>query len=198
MTVTAIESEPKDHLRVVSLAGAGDSAAQELLVRLVRRRVRTISLAILGHVEDAEDAAQVIFMEILRSAESFRGGSLHAWTDRIAVRTAVRHARQRRVRAAYVDGEAQPESLPSVLSELAPVEHAIPRAILEYLAELPEARRTVLVLRHVLGYSIEEVAELTEVSPNTVKDRLLQARRQMRQGIRRDLAKVPAKNRSLP
>ncbi len=98
--MTATESEPKDHLRVVSLAGAGDSAAQEFLVRLVRRRVRTISLAILGHVEDAEDAAQVIFMEMLRSAESFRGGSLHAWTDRIAVRTAVRHARQRRVRAA--------------------------------------------------------------------------------------------------
>jgi RNA polymerase sigma-70 factor (ECF subfamily) len=53
----------------------------------------------------------------------------------------------------------------------------------------------VLVLRHVLEYSIEEIASITESSPNTVKDRLLQARRQIRQGIRRDTAIIPVKKR---
>jgi DNA-directed RNA polymerase specialized sigma24 family protein len=46
------------------------------------------------------------------------------------------------------------------------------------LSELPEARRTVLVLRHVIGWSIQEIAEYTSVSVNTVKDRLLSARDQ--------------------
>jgi RNA polymerase sigma-70 factor (ECF subfamily) len=44
----------------------------------------------------------------------------------------------------------------------------------------------VLVLRHMLDYSIDDIAELTEVSPNTVKDRLLHAREQLRRLVRRD------------
>lgn len=191
--MSATPEEPLDENRLTALAGAGDPASQEHLVALLRPRVRGIARAILGHAADAEDATQTILLEILRSASTFRGGSLWAWADRIAVRTAVRQARQRRVRAAHVDSEADPERVGSLGP--ASLEHGIPRPVLDYLSELPEARRTVLVLRHVLEYSIEEIASITETSPNTVKDRLLQARRQMRQGIRRDLAILPAKNR---
>ena len=72
----------------------------------------------------------------------------------------------------------------------------LPRAVAEYLADLPETRRTALVLRHALGYSIEEVAELTGVSPNTVKDRLLAAREQVRKHVRRDIATGASGRRS--
>lgn len=182
----AIGSEEYDKVRLVSLAAEGDMAAQEHLVALLRRRVRTISLAVLGHREDAEDATQNALVEILRSTSSYRGGSLTAWADRIAVRTAARHARKRRVRAAK-EVSAIEEALGTFASP-APVEHSIPRPLLEYLEELPETRRTVLVLRHVLEYSISEIAELTESSPNTVKDRLLAARAQVRKTVRREVA----------
>src|SRR5690606_27281858 len=122
-------------------------------------------------------------MELLRSTHSYRGGNLNAWADRISVRTAVRHARKRRVRAAREDDAIDTESLGRLDSSVA--EHSIPRPVLEYLSELPEARRTALVLRHVLDYSIGEIAEITDTSPNTVKDRLLSARRQIRKNIRR-------------
>ena len=187
--------ERRDKFELVSLAGAGDPVAQEQLVALLRRRVRTISFAILGHAQDAEDTAQCILMEILRSASAYRGDSLFAWADRIAVRTAVRYARQRRVRAAHVDADADPEAANSAPGPAAS-QHAIARPVLEYLSELPEARRTALVLRHVMGYTVNEIAGLTDTSPNTVKDRLLQARRQVRRSIRRDLACRPAKSRS--
>jgi RNA polymerase sigma-70 factor (ECF subfamily) len=193
--VTVTESRRGDQLELVSLAAAGDSAAQEHLVALLRRRVRTISLAILGHAQDAEDAAQCILIEILKSVPTYRGGSLYGWADRIAVRTAVRHARRRRVRAAQVDAGVAVESM-GTGPDSGTAEHSIPRPILDYLAELPEARRTALVLRHVLEYSIAEIAELTDTSPNTVKDRLLQARRQVRQRIRHELACLPPKNRT--
>jgi len=189
------EPERRDKFELVSLAGAGDPAAQEQLVALLRRRVRTISFAILGHAQDAEDTAQCILMEILKSATAYRGDSLFAWADRISVRTAVRHARQRRVRAAHVDAEADPEAT-GALQGVGVPQYAIPRPILAYLSELPEARRTALVLRHVMGYSVNEIAGLTDTSPNTVKDRLLQARRQVRRNIRRDLACRPARTRS--
>lgn len=179
------ESEEYDKVRLVSLAADGNTAAQEHLVALVRRRVRTIALAVLGHPEDAEDATQNALLEILRSASSYRGGSLTAWADRIAVRTAARQARKRRVRAAR-EISAIEEALGSIAPGM-PAEHSIPRPLLEYLGELPETRRTVLVLRHVLEYSIAEIAEITESSPNTVKDRLLTARAQIRRAVRREI-----------
>lgn len=178
-------TEESDNVRLLALAAQGDGAAQEHLVALLRRRVRTISLAVLGHREDAEDAAQNALLEILRSTHSYRGGSLYGWADRIAVRTAARHARRRRIRAAKEVNTAH-ETLGS-FSPRAPLDHSIPRPLLQYLEELPETRRTVLVLRHVLEYSIAEIAEITESSPNTVKDRLLAARAQVRKAVRREV-----------
>ncbi len=189
----ATEPERSEKLKLVSMAGAGDHAAQEHLVALLRRRVRTISLAILGHAQDAEDASQCILIEILKSAHSYRGDSLYAWADRIAVRAAVRHARQRRVRAARTEADA--DSLQLEAGREPGMAQSIPRPIVDYLSELPEARRTALVLRHVLEYSVAEIAEITGVSPNTVKDRLLQARRQVRQNVRRELIALPATTR---
>jgi RNA polymerase sigma-70 factor (ECF subfamily) len=189
--MSASDPAEYDKVRLVSLAAQGDTAAQEHLIALLRRRVRTIAFAILGHPEDAEDASQNILIELLRSTPTYRGGNLNAWADRIAVRTAVRQARQRRVRAAREDDLVDAESLGRLGSPF--VEHSVPRPILEYLGELPEARRTVLVLRHVLEYSIAEIAEITEVSPNTVKDRLLSARKQVRKSVRRDLSTKPSK-----
>jgi RNA polymerase sigma-70 factor (ECF subfamily) len=56
----------------------------------------------------------------------------------------------------------------------------------QYLDRLSEPQCTVLLLRHGFGYSIEEIAEITEVSPNTVKDRLLRARATIRRLMRRE------------
>lgn len=187
--LVAADNEKSARLELVSLAGSGDAVAQEHLVALLRRRIRSVSLAILGHPEDAEDATQCILLEILSSAPNFRGGSLNAWADRIAVRVAVRHARRRRVRSAV---ELDEERHGPVLETNARATQSVPRPVLEYLAELPEARRTVLVLRHVLEYSIDEIAEATDTSPHTVKDRLYHARKQVRQAIRRDLVTCSA------
>ena len=180
------DPHPSQQLSLVLRAGAGDTSAQEHLIALLGRRVRTIAVAILGHPQDAEDTIQLIFLELLQSASKFRGESLHGWADRIAVRTAMRQARQRRMRTARLDAETELDQLDAP-ARPARVDHGIPRPLLEYLAELPEARRTALVLRHVLEYSVREIAELTATSENTVKDRLLHARQQLRQRIRREL-----------
>ena len=183
-----MNAERKDHPELAARVAAGDPAAREELVRRLERRVRVIALAILGNRADAEDAIQATWVEILSSSSSYRGDSLTGWADRISARTAMRHARQRRVRATHTDPESDLETLPASLPAPRVPAHEIPRPLLEYLADLPEARRVVLVLRHVLDYSIEEIAELTDVPMNTVKDRLLHARAHLRRAIRRDLA----------
>jgi RNA polymerase sigma-70 factor (ECF subfamily) len=183
-----VPQRSNDVSELVDRALAGDALARRKIVEQLSRRVRGIALSILGNAIDAEDATQSIFLELFQSLPNFRGENLVPWSDSIAVRTAVRHARSRRVRSAR-DASIDPEEL--ISETVAPVEHAVPRAIIEYLGELPETRRVALVLRHVMGYSVEEIAELTEVSPNTVKDRLHQAREQVRKTLRRELGLLP-------
>lgn len=56
----------------------------------------------------------------------------------------------------------------------------------ECIDRLSERQRTVVVLRHALDHSIEEIAALEGVTANTVKDRLLRARTAMRRMFRRE------------
>jgi RNA polymerase sigma-70 factor (ECF subfamily) len=178
-------AENNEALALAAQAAAGDRQAQRRLVERLHRRVQSIALSILGNALDAEDATQIILMEILKSAGSFRGENLTGWSDRIAVRTAIRHARQRRVHGLRFESTENLDVL-AWSSDAALVDNDLARDLRDYLAQLPETRRVVLVLRHMLDYSIEDIAQATEVSPNTVKDRLLHARQELRRLIRRD------------
>lgn len=170
---------------------ATDPLARDAIARRLGPRVRRLASSLLRSAHDAEDAAQLALLEIVRSAPGFRGEStLESWADRIAVRTAIRIARDRRLASVRTEAAVEPDDLaapdlPGGAGE------ALPRSILAYLDELPEARRTVLVLRHAMGCSVQEIAETTGVSVNTVKDRLLAARDQVRKMVRRDLAARP-------
>ncbi len=150
-------------------------------------RVQRLARTFLRNPADADDASQAAMLEILRAASAFRGESrLESWADRIAVRTAIRMARTRRLAAVRSADGCEPDELPGAGGETRDDE--LPRPLLAYLDALPEARRTVLVLRHVVGCSVQEIAEPTGVSTNTVKDRLLTARHEVRKMVRRDLA----------
>ena len=182
-----IRGDTRDR-RLMELVATSDERAQRLLVERLMARVRTATRALLRNQADAEDAAQLCMLELLRSADRFRGeheGSLEAWCDRITVRTALRYARKRRQADAAIDGRSDPHLVAAgnVGSQL---REEIVGEVSVYLERLSQARREALVLRHVLGYTVEEIAELTGVSQNTVKDRLVHARREFRKLIRRE------------
>jgi RNA polymerase sigma-70 factor (ECF subfamily) len=171
-----------------------DPEARDRLVRRLRPRVQRLAASFLRDAADAEDAAQAAMLEILRATSSFRGESkLETWADRIAVRAAIRLARVRRLAAVRTRGTLDPDELPG--AQLEPANESLPHALQTYLDALPEARRTVLVLRHALGYSVQEIADLTGVSANTVKDRLLSAREQVRKMVRRETVGCDAERR---
>jgi len=160
----------------------------DALTRRLRPRVLRLVSSFLRDPADAEDATQAALLEILRAMPGFRGESkLETWADRIAVRTAIRAARTRRLASVRTHDLVDPDELPGQSSDSTSAE-ALPRSLLVYLDALPEARRTVLVLRHALGYSVQEIAELTCASVNTVKDRLLAARHEVRKMVRKEIA----------
>ncbi|MET0595404.1 MAG: RNA polymerase sigma factor [Polyangiaceae bacterium] len=174
----ATSSQPAEDLQLMALAAAADPTAQRIIATRLMERVQRLSRSLLQNNADASDASQASLLEILKSAGTFRGeSSLERWADRIVVRTALRSAAKRRAEGTTmwddVDMAVHGSSDPSVI-------------VREYLDRLSEPARTVLVLRHGFEYSIEEIADLTGVSPNTVKDRLLRAREAIRRLVRRE------------
>lgn len=166
-------------------ASRGDRAAQAKIARRVLPRVRKVARSLAASTADADDAAQHALLEVLRSCHTYRGdASLDRWAARIATRAALRHLKRERKRSTASD--AGVEDAMDASGGDSPLADALPRGLQAYLRELPEAQRSALVLHHALGYSLDEVAELTEVSPNTVKGRLRLGLSTLRKLVRRE------------
>lgn len=190
----SVSGDREDDLRLTR-SSTGDPLARDELVRRLGPRIRRLTRSFLHSAADADDAAQSAMLEVLNVASAFRGeGSLEAWADRITARIAIRMARTRRLASVRSPSELDPDEIPAPALS-AEVSEPLPRSVFAYLDALPETRRSALVLRHVLGYSLPEIAELTGVSINTVKDRLLSAREDVRKLVRRDLARSSTRSR---
>lgn len=170
----------------VRRAAAGDARAQAWLAGRVLRRVRQVARALARNAADADDAAQLSLIEVLRSAHSYRAeASLDAWSARIAARTTLRHLARERRKADPVVDEAPTLAAPAVPEGLL---DSLPRDLRCYLDQLPEAQRSAIVLHHGLGYALDEIAEMAEVSPNTIKGRLRLGGATLRKLVARDQA----------
>jgi len=175
-------------LSLMRRVAAADRHAQRVLAHRLAARVQRISQRLIRNRADADDAAQLALIEILRSAGTYQDiSSIERWADRITVRTVLRHARNQRRKPWHLGALVDVETVSAPPPEEAEPRAAAPRPVDEYLAELPAARREVLVMKHSLGYTTQEIAELTNSPVGTIKDRLVAARKQLRKLIGRDL-----------
>jgi RNA polymerase sigma-70 factor (ECF subfamily) len=174
-----------DDLALMRRVAQRDAVSEQQLVERVLGRVRRRAWALTRTREDADDATQAAMIEILRSAATFSGvGTLEGWCERIAVRTTVRMQRRGQRQQAPVDPSVAPDAIErDVPTEV--MHERIPGEVSEYLDALSDERRQAIVMRHVWDYSIDEIAEATGVSRNTVKDRLRCALEQLRKLIHR-------------
>ncbi|VTR91382.1 sigma-70 family rna polymerase sigma factor : RNA polymerase sigma factor, sigma-70 family OS=Singulisphaera acidiphila (strain ATCC BAA-1392 / DSM 18658 / VKM B-2454 / MOB10) GN=Sinac_0102 PE=4 SV=1: Sigma70_r2: Sigma70_r4_2 [Gemmata massiliana] len=170
------------------------SADAELLARFVATRDESAFAALvdrhtptvlgacrrlLGHAQDAEDAAQAVFLLLARNADRVRQpAALGAWLHGVAVRVA-RKARSRR-------RPVQP--LPEVTSPTLPPEPSwadARRVIDEVLAALPETLRAPLVLCYLEGLTRDEAAARLGWPLATLRGRLERGREKLRAGLGR-------------
>ena len=96
----------EDDLILVDRVFVGDRRAFESLVRKHERRVFRVTLAVLGNIEDAEEAMQDTFVKTFRHLNQFRRESrFTTWLTRIAVNEAIqkRNARKKFVALAEVE-----------------------------------------------------------------------------------------------
>jgi len=180
------EASPDADVRLMQLVAIGDPTAQHTLVVRLQGRARHIADSILRAGADAEDALQASLLEVLKSAGSFRAeSSLERWSDRIVVRQVMRVARARTQSRQRLDFDAELDELSPSIQEPASTDD-LPKPLQFYLEQLPEQLRTILMLRHSLDHSVQEIADAVGLQASQVKKRLLRANHLMRRMIRRD------------
>ncbi|MEM9461941.1 MAG: sigma-70 family RNA polymerase sigma factor [Myxococcota bacterium] len=172
-------------LALAAAAGAGDLNAAEHFMRRALPVVRRVARAIIADRTESEDALQLALIEVLGAAQTYRGtGALEPWIRKVASRVVLRHARKlrsSRLQDLEESGELGTTAMGTTMLD------SLPRPLEEYLRVLPERQRTALMLRHALGHTIPEIAELTNSPEPTVVSRIKKARQQVRRLIQRDI-----------
>jgi len=185
------EDRSSDLAVLLSRAASGDAAAFEQIVVRHERRVLTLSWRLLGTMEDAQDAAQEVFLRTFKYLHRFDVQKpFEPWIVRMTVNVCRDLGRQRQQRGAVlVDaGEdfgrtEQQDHHSDPHSEL----HAEQQRQLlrRALVELPEKERTAFVLRDIEGMTTAETAEALGSSEATVRSQISSARLKIRKFVER-------------
>ncbi|MGH9756256.1 MAG: sigma-70 family RNA polymerase sigma factor [Candidatus Acidiferrales bacterium] len=184
------ESPGEDDLALVGRVLAGDRRAFEPLVRRHERRVYRVTLAVLGNVEDAEEAMQDAFVKAYRHLDQFRHESkFTTWLTRIAINEALQKKLSRKANISLEEvreydlllprrdepWRADPEKLYGRQEMKRLVESAI--------QSLDAIYRQAFVLRDVENMSAQEAAEAAGVAVAAMKSRVLRARLMVREAL---------------
>jgi RNA polymerase sigma-70 factor (ECF subfamily) len=176
---------------LVARAAVGDDAAFEMIMRRYNRRLFRTARAILRNDAEAEDALQEAYLQAFRSLPGFRNQSrLSTWLARIVANEAFMRLRRDKRRSEVVPLQRSPDSeelMEKVKEETGHGPEAlahrgeIRRALERHIDALPEAYRTVFVLRAVEDLSLEEIAAILGFPPATIRSRFFRARSRLRE-----------------
>jgi RNA polymerase sigma-70 factor (ECF subfamily) len=194
----ALAAPPLTDAEMASRVAAGDEAAFRLLMKRHNQAMFRASRSILRDDAEAEDAVQEAYLQAYRRIADFRGDSkLSTWLLSIAVNEAIGRLRRRQRRATVIslegdiahggdapaderaaDESGGPESL-AVRAEA--------RRLLERTIDgLPEAFRSVFVLRAVQELDVDDTAAALGIPEATVRTRFFRARALLRESLSRE------------
>ena len=173
---------------LIDRARNGDLDAFETIVRARMDAVYRLTSAILGDEADARDAAQETFVLAWRELPRLREPEkFEAWLQRVAVNAArmtLRARGRRRVReipSSQVDSLAgRAAAAGGGVADAARLDAA--------LVTLPVGQRAILVLHHLDGRPLAELATILDIPVGTAKSRLFAARRALEVALRADEA----------
>jgi RNA polymerase sigma-70 factor, ECF subfamily len=189
---------------LLDTARSGDETAFAKLIEPYRGQLHAHCYRMLGSLHDAEDAIQEVSLRAWRALDRFEGrSSLKSWLYTIATNTCLNQIEKRPKRVLPIDYgpaadphggpgepvvesvwvEPYPDELIGVEDGLAGPEaryeqrEAIELAFVAALQLLPANQRAVLILREVLGFSAQEVADALDTTVASVNSALQRARK---------------------
>ena len=176
---------------LITLYRNGNEAAFNLLVDRYQSKVFTTIFLIVKDQDVAEDLLQDVFVKVLHTLNSDKyneEGKFQPWVMRIAHNMAIDHFRKAKRYPTILleDGSNLLNSLS--FAEDSSEEQRIKEETLAFVRnlidELPEAQKEVVIMRHYLDMSFQEIAEQTGVSINTALGRMRYALNHIRKKMK--------------
>jgi RNA polymerase sigma-70 factor, ECF subfamily len=172
----------ESEVRLVHAARNGDHDAFGTLVIRYERRVLKVIRRFVPDLELATDLVQESFVRAFERMDQFDPSRRFGpWLFRLAVNLTYDHLRKIRRRgrwALFTDAGEDRSPDPAVADPRKDLD--LSQEVQVVLAEIPEAYRTVLILRDLEGFCTSDVAAITERSEATIRWRLAEARKMFR------------------
>ncbi|MGH9420476.1 MAG: RNA polymerase sigma factor [Thermoanaerobaculia bacterium] len=141
--------------------------------------VFNVALRMLGNVQDAEDVTQTTFGNAFAALDSYDPKfRFFSWIYRMTFNESLNTIKRRR-NVVSLDGSFDVPAADGASESAAEAEERVGRALLELKPE----DRAVVVLRHFVSFSYEEISDVLEVPVKTVKSRLFTARERLRESL---------------
>lgn len=176
-------------VRDLAVAGADDEARDrfgEVVARLQRKASR-IAFHYLRDFEDADEVVQDAFVRAFRHIDRFDDRwPFEVWFSRILVNACLDRMKARSRRARWMSPllDAADRGKEPVGSERSPEALVLSaetgRAVRAAIDRLPDRQRLVVLLSHLGGRSMREIAEITGLAESTVRVHLFRAVRRLR------------------
>lgn len=173
----------RDEQGLVDAVKRGDHGAFEVLVRQYQKPIYNVVYRMLLDREETRDVTQTVFLKAFeRVAQYDPERKFFSWICRIAINEAINSQSRRKPEQTLQD---EPETRVGDPGEAAQRQE-LQRSLEAALMQLDNDHRSVLVLKHIVGMSYEDISATLEVSEKTVKSRLFSARQKLRGRLKKD------------
>lgn len=164
-------TEDEEDLLERSIEGDGRAFGQ--LVDRHQRVLFNVALRMVGNYEDAKDITQGVFLKAYQNLGSFnRRHKFFSWVYRIMINESLNHITRARRHEPLDDRMPSCGGGPDEDCERNELSDSIQTALMG----ISQDYRQVIILRHFVQLSYQEMSELLEVPEKTVKSRLHTAR----------------------
>ncbi|MFC4024911.1 RNA polymerase sigma factor SigW [Oceanobacillus longus] len=171
----------------------GDQAAFGDVVSFYQNKIYQHCFRMLGNAHEAEDMAQEAFIRAYVNIHSFdERRKFSTWLYRIATNLTIDRLRKRKPDY-YLDAEIKGTEGLDMYSQLAS-EERLPGEVVESLelqryihheiSQLPPKYRSIIMLRYLEEFSLQEISEILDVPLGTVKTRIHRGREALRKRLR--------------
>ncbi|MCR4804921.1 MAG: sigma-70 family RNA polymerase sigma factor [Clostridia bacterium] len=172
----------QDLQKTIDLAVSGDEQAFASLISAVQNKAYAMAYRYMGNDADTRDAMQEAFIKMYRYLGTFQGGSsFETWFFRILINTCLDELRKRKHASEQEDIDEHYE----IADEREGTEELLlkkerQKAVRDAIKQLSEDAKNIIILRELQGLSYEELADVLDIEPGTVKSRLNRAKQKLK------------------
>lgn len=168
---------------LIRAAQRGDMASLEILLDRHHDRLRAVCAKVVGRGADADDAAQMALISIVKNLDRYDGrAKFTTWSYRIATNAAIDELRKRQRRGATSIDDEDTHLQIAASGNLG--EATTARLVVnDALEELGEEFRLPVILRDLCGLDYEQISEVLDIAPGTVRSRIARGRSKLADAI---------------